>query len=122
MGWGRMDSFKKQEGRRAGRNQEWTMRRLAGWTAIAATMLSTLAPAAEAQQQENQQQINPGAATAGLPSAPAPNATLPLYMRPGTRDFKNPHTHFPNPIAPYLSRCQLSRWIVLSIIECVNSW
>lgn len=93
-----MDSLKKQEGRGAGGNQEWKSRRLAGWTAIAATMLSTLVPAAEAQQQ-----INPGAATAGLPSAPAPNATLPLYMRPGTRDFQNPRSHFPNPIAPYLS-------------------
>jgi outer membrane protein TolC len=98
-----MNSFKKQEGRGAGGNQDWTIRRLAGWTAIAATMLSTLTPAAEAQQQENPQQINPGAATAGLPAAPAPNATLPLYMRPGTRDFRNTPSHFPNPIAPYLS-------------------
>jgi outer membrane protein TolC len=77
---------------------------LAGWAAIAATMLSTLAPVAEAQQQSNQQQINPGAATAGLPAEPAPNATLPLYMRPGTQDFRNTPSHFPNPIAPYLSR------------------
>ena len=98
-----MNSFKKQEGRGAGSNEEWKMRRLAGWTAIAATMLSTLTPIAEAQQQENPQQINPGGATAGLPSAPAPNATLPLYMRPGTRDFRDTPSHFPNPIAPYLS-------------------
>ena len=75
-----------------------TGRRLAGWAAIAATMLSTLAPLAEAQQQ-----IDPGTATQGLPAAPAPNATLPLYMRPGTRDFRNTPSHFPNPIAPYLS-------------------
>ena len=61
-------------------------------------MLSTLAPVAEAQQQ-----IDPGSATAGLPSEPAPNATLPLYMRPGARDFRNTPSHFPNPIAPYLS-------------------
>ena len=73
-----------------------TGRRLAGWAAIAATMLSTLAPLAEAQQQ-----IDPGTATQGLPAAPAPNATLPLYMRPGTRDFRNTPSHFPNPIAPY---------------------
>jgi outer membrane protein TolC len=71
---------------------------LAGWAAIAATMLSTLTPLANAQQQ-----INPGSATAGLPAAPSPNATLPLYMRPGSRDFKDPRPHFPNPIAPYLS-------------------
>lgn len=79
------------------------MRRLAGWTAIAATIFSTMTPVAEAQQQDSQQQINPGSATAGLPAAPAPNATLPLYMRPGTRDFQTAHSHFPNPIAPYLS-------------------
>ncbi len=72
-------------------------RRLAGWAAIAATMLSTLAPVAEAQQQ-----INPGSATQGLPSEPAPNATLPLYMRPPGRDFQDTPSHFPNPIAPYL--------------------
>jgi outer membrane protein len=75
----------------------WTARRLAGWTAIAATMLSTFAPVAEAQQQ-----INPGTATQGLPSEPAPNATLPLYMRPPGRDFQDTPSHFPNPIAPYL--------------------
>ena len=40
----------------------------------------------------------------GSASEPAPNATLPLYMRPGTQDFRNTPSHFPNPIAPYLSR------------------
>jgi outer membrane protein TolC len=60
-------------------------------------MLSTLTPLAEAQQQ-----VNPGTATQGLPSEPAPNATLPLYMRPSGRDFRNTPSHFPNPIAPYL--------------------
>jgi outer membrane protein len=78
-------------------------RRLAGWAAIAATMLSTLTPLAEAQQQVNPQQIDPGTATQGLPSEPAPNATLPLYMRPDARDFQHPRPQFPNPIAPYLS-------------------
>jgi outer membrane protein len=93
-----MKSLKQHDGSQVSNSQEWSTRRLAGWAAIAATMLSTLAPVAEAQQQ-----INPGAATAGLPTAPAPNATQPLYMRPGTRDFQEPHTHFPNPIAPYMS-------------------
>ena len=83
-------------------------RRLAGWAAIAATMLSTLTPLAEAQQQANPQQSNPqqinaGTATEGLPAEPAPNATLPLYMRPEARDFQHPRPQFPNPIAPYLS-------------------
>ena len=81
-----------------GLTQRATGRRLAGWAAIAATMLSTLAPLAEAQQQ-----IDPGSATQGLPAEPAPNATLPLYMRPDTRDFQHPRPQFPNPIAPYLS-------------------
>ena len=76
----------------------WTSRRLAGWAAIAATMLSTLTPLANAQQQ-----INPGSATAGLPAEPSPNATLPLYMRPSGRDYRDTPTHFPNPIAPYLA-------------------
>ena len=99
MGWGRMNSSKQHEGSRLSSNDYGlSARRLAGWAAIAATMLSTLAPVAEAQQQ-----INPGSATAGLPSEPAPNATLPLYMRPGTQDFRNTPSHFPNPIAPYLS-------------------
>jgi len=66
-------------------------------------MLSTLTPLAEAQQQSNPQQINPGTATEGLPAEPAPNATLPLYMRSGARDFRDTPSHFPNPIAPYLS-------------------
>jgi outer membrane protein TolC len=84
------------------KHQEWrrgddqATRRLAGWAAIAATMLSTLAPLADAQQQ-----VNPGSATQGLPAEPVPNATLPLYMRPGARDFRNTPSHFPNPIAPY---------------------
>lgn len=73
-------------------------RHFTGWAAIAATMLSTFAPVAEAQEQ-----INPGVATQGLPAEPAPNATLPVYMRPGVRDFRDPRSHFPNPIAPYLS-------------------
>ena len=93
-----MNLFKKQEVRRTGNDQGWTGRRLAGWAAIAATMLSTLAPLADAQQQ-----IEPGSATAGLPAAPAPNATLPIYMRPTGRDYRNTPSHFPNPIAPYLS-------------------
>jgi outer membrane protein len=79
--------------------EAWTGRRLAGWAAIAVTVLSTLTPLAEAQQQ----QIDPGTATEGLPSEPAPNATLPVYMRPNARDFRNPRPQFPNPIAPYLS-------------------
>jgi outer membrane protein TolC len=93
-----MNLFRKQEVGRVSHDHGWTSRRLAGWAAIAATMLSTLTPLADAQQQ-----INPGSATAGLPAEPAPNATLPLYMRPGSRDFKDPRRHFPNPIAPYLS-------------------
>jgi outer membrane protein len=94
-----MKSLKRDDGSLVSSNDYgWSARRLAGWAAIAATMLSTLAPVADAQQQ-----INAGSATADLPAAPAPNATLPLYMRPGTRDFQQPHTHFPNPIAPYLS-------------------
>lgn len=100
-GWGRMNFSWKQEVRRVGNGQAG--RRLAGWAAIAATMLSTLTPLAEAQQQANPQQINPGTATEGLPSEPAPNATLPLYMRSGARNFRDTPSHFPNPIAPYLS-------------------
>ncbi|HEY3990491.1 MAG TPA: TolC family protein [Acidobacteriaceae bacterium] len=94
-----MNFSKKQESRRVGEDHGWTGRRLAGWAAIAATILSTLTPLAEAQQQ----QIDPGSATQGLPPAPAPNATLPVYMHPGTRDFRDTPSHFPNPIAPYLS-------------------
>jgi outer membrane protein TolC len=94
-----MNSLKQHEGSRLSSNDYGlSARRLAGWAAIAATMLSTLAPVAEAQQQ-----INPGTATQGLPAEPAPNATLPLFMRPGSRDFQDPRSHFPNPIAPYLS-------------------
>jgi outer membrane protein TolC len=86
------------EGWQAAEDHAGSARRLAGWAAIAATMLSTLAPLAQAQQQ-----INPGAATQGLPAEPAPNATLPLYMRPDARDFRKTPSHFPNPIAPYES-------------------
>jgi outer membrane protein TolC len=86
----------KHQGWRTGEDQ--ATRQLAGWAAIAATMLSTLAPLAQAQQQ-----INAGSATQGLPAAPAPNATLPLYMRPDARDFRKTPSHFPNPIAPYES-------------------
>ena len=102
-------NFSKQRGRRKDETrkceeptQGWrtgedrATRRLAGWAAIAATMLSTLAPLAQAQQQ-----INPGSATQGLPAEPAPNATLPVYMRPSGRDFRDTPSHFPNPIAPY---------------------
>jgi hypothetical protein len=106
--WGRMNFSKKHETRkrerrkhegwRTGEDQAWSGRRLAGWAAIAATMLSTLTPLAQAQQQ-----IDPGSATKGLPAEPAPNATLPLYMRPDARDFRNTPSHFPNPIAPYES-------------------
>ena len=105
--WGRMNfsekrDRRKQKGRRVGNDPVWAGRRLAGWAAIAATMLSTLTPLAEAQQQANPQQIDPGTATQGLPAEPAPNATLPLYMRPSGRDFRDTPSHFPNPIAPYL--------------------
>jgi outer membrane protein len=107
--WGRMNFSKqlerrkdearkceepKHQGWRTGEDQ--VTRRLAGWAAIAATILSTLAPLAQAQQQ-----INPGSATQGLPTEPVPNATLPLYMRPSGRDFRDTPSHFPNPIAPY---------------------
>jgi outer membrane protein TolC len=102
MNFSEKQGRRKQEGRRVGNDQGWAGRRLAGWAAIAATMLSTLTPLAEAQQQVNPQQINPGTATEGLPAEPAPNATLPLYMRPSGRDFRDTPSHFPNPIAPYL--------------------
>src|SRR4051794_26452554 len=98
-GGGRMNLFRKQEVGRVSHDQGWTSRRLAGWAAIAATILSTLTPLADAQQQ-----INPGSATAGLPAEPAPNATLPLYMRPSGRDYRDTPSHFPNPIAPYMAR------------------
>ena len=88
----------KHQGWRTREDHAGSGRRLAGWAAIAATMLSTLVPLAQAQQQ-----INPGSATQGLPAAPAPNATLPLYMRPDARDFRKTPSHFPNPIAPYES-------------------
>ncbi len=73
-------------------------RRLAGWAAIAATLLSGVTPIAAAQQQ-----IEPGSATAGLPSEPAPNATQPLFLRPDTRDFSKSPRPFPNPLAIYRS-------------------
>jgi outer membrane protein len=38
----------------------------------------------------------------GLPQEPVPNATQPLFMRPGNRDFLRPRGYFPNPLAPYL--------------------
>ena len=88
----------KHQGWRTREDHAGSGRRLAGWAAIAATMLSTLVPLAQAQQQ-----INPGSATQGLPAAPAPNATLPLYMRPDARDFRKTPSHFPNPSAPYES-------------------
>ncbi len=74
------------------------VQQLAGWAAIAATALSIVTPLAQAQQQ-----LQGGAATAGLPSEPAPNATEPLYMRPGSRDFRHTPSPIPNPIAPYRS-------------------
>ena len=86
----------KHQGWPTGEDHAGSGRRLAGWAAIAATMLSTLAPLAQAQQQ-----INPGSATQGLPAEPTPNATLPVYMRPSGRDFRDTPSHFPNPIAPY---------------------
>jgi outer membrane protein TolC len=93
-----MNLFRKQKVGRVSHDHGWTSRRLAGWAAIAATMLSTLTPLADAQQQ-----IDPGSATRGLPAEPAPNATLPLYMRSGAQDFRDTPSHFPNPIAPYES-------------------
>jgi outer membrane protein TolC len=93
-----MNLFRKQKVGRVSHDRGWTSRRLAGWAAIAATMLSTLTPLADAQQQ-----IDPGSATRGLPAEPAPNATLPLYMRSGAQDFRDTPSHFPNPIAPYES-------------------
>ncbi len=38
---------------------------------------------------------------AGLPPEPQPNATQPLFMRSGSRDFTRPRGYFPNPISPY---------------------
>jgi len=37
----------------------------------------------------------------GLPPSPQPNATGPLFMRSGARDFTRPRGYFPNPVAPY---------------------
>ena len=83
FGWVGANELFEEAGRTAnGQGSVWTGRRLAGWAAIAATVFSTLAPLAEAQQQ-----IEPGSATSGLPSEPAPNATLPLYMFPGRAIF-----------------------------------
>jgi outer membrane protein len=83
--------------RRAASEEWWTGRRLAGWAAIAVTMLSALTPMAGAQQ------IETGSATAGLPPQPTPNPTLPVFMRPGVRDFSKTPSPLPNPIAVYRS-------------------
>jgi hypothetical protein len=92
-----MASSTKQDRQQTRGSEGWSGRRCGGWAAIAATLLSTFVPMAQAQQQ----QINPGSATAGLPPEPPPNATLPLYMRPSGRDFRKTPLPFPNPIAPF---------------------
>jgi outer membrane protein len=94
-----MASSTKQDRQQTRGSEGWSGRRCGGWAAIAATLLSTFTPMAQAQQQ----QINPGSATAGLPPEPPPNATLPMYMRPSGRDFRKTPLPFPNPIAPFRS-------------------
>lgn len=58
----------------------------------------------QAPNQPNQTppaELPPTGPLSGLPPAPAPNATQPVDMRPGIRDFTRPRVHFPNPVAPY---------------------
>jgi outer membrane protein len=84
--------------------------------ALVAVSLTTMAPsmlAAQAVPAQNtgaagQKGTTPpvnsslAATTSGLPPEPEPNATQPLFMRPGNRDFLRPRGYFPNPLAPYL--------------------
>ena len=98
---------KQQEQRRSSRDAYCgrSTQQLAGWAAIAATVLSLAVPPAGAQQ-VNPQPTSPSQsepATAGLPPAPLPNATEPLFLRPGTRDFSKARKPLPNPLAPYRS-------------------
>ncbi len=76
--------------------------RLSAGSLVASLVLSSCAPytLAQAGQAPNPTTSSP---TAGLPAEPAPNPTQPLYMRPGLRDYQRSPSHFPNPIAPYLS-------------------
>jgi outer membrane protein len=48
-----------------------------------------------------QQVVNDTTGTPGLPQAPQPKPTEPLFMRPTSRDYTKPKSHFWNPIAPY---------------------
>ena len=92
-----------RQDRTQGTHTAGATQQLAAWAAISTTMLSLLSPMAGAQQVNPQppSQSQSGPATAGLPATPAPNATEPLFMRPGTRDFRSARPPLPNPLAPY---------------------
>ena len=94
---------KGRMGATAGKQATRATQRLAGWTAIASTTLSMLTPLAGAQQAAPQStsQSQSAPATSGLPPTPVPNATEPLFLRPGARDFTRPRSPLPNPISPY---------------------
>jgi outer membrane protein len=62
-----------------------------------AAILSLLCACVPLPAEAQQQPAAPVAAPAlGLPPAPEPNYTQPLFMRPSTRDFTQPHRVFPN--------------------------
>ncbi len=104
--WGQMAFLSKKKRTSVSQRQEFRARagrQIAGWATIAATTFSLLTPLAEAQQVDPQQksQSQSAPATTGLPAAPVPNATEPLFMRPGPRDFRKARSPLPNPISPY---------------------
>ncbi len=61
--------------------------------AISCLLAGTVPSYAQAQQT--------APAAPGLPPEPTPNYTQPLFLHDTARDFSKPHSHFPNPIAPY---------------------
>jgi outer membrane protein len=82
----------------AGRKQS----KLQASALVACLLLTTVSPYGVAQQAAAPA-VQPPAGMADLPPAPAPNYAEPLYMRSTSVDFTQPHSHFPNPIAPYRS-------------------
>ena len=82
-------------------------------TAPAQQPSSTATPAAQTNQANPQSNVNPElpaapqavqndtTGTPGLPQAPAPKLTTPLYLRPTSKDYTDPHHFFPDPLAIY---------------------
>ncbi|HWZ12044.1 MAG TPA: hypothetical protein VNX22_02775, partial [Acidobacteriaceae bacterium] len=98
----RLDGKYPQQAGKGTKRSLLQIRDLKAAAALLTLLLGTFAPYSPAQTAQPTESPKLRG-DVNVPATPQPNPTEPLYLRPTSRDYTQPRSHFPNPIAPYQS-------------------